>query len=350
MAEPLHPGKGQALATFAGGCFWCMETPFEGLDGVLVVQAGYTGGNQSSPSYEEVSGGRTGHAEAVQVLYEPARVGYDRLLQIYFRSVDPTDGGGQFADRGSQYRPAIFVHDKKQRQLAEKAKRELAASGRFKAKIVVPIEDYVVFYPAERYHQDYHRKNPGRYKRYRAGSGRTPFLERVWGSDDPSQNLDDGAAAPSCGAGAAGYQKPSDAELRRRLSDIAYEVTQRGGTEKPFSSDAWKKHGPGIYVDVVSGEPLFSSADKFDSGTGWPSFTRPLPEAELSLRRDGSHGMTRTEVRSGHADSHLGHVFDDGPKPTGKRYCINSAALRFIPLEQLEAEGYGELRKHLESR
>ena len=141
------------------------------------------------------------------------------------------------------------------------------------------------------------------------------------------------------------YKKPSDAELRQRLTPMQYQVTQKEATERPFQNEYWDNHAAGIYVDAVSGEPLFSSLDKYDSGTGWPSFTKPLVPANIKTKTDNSLFMSRTEVRSAHADSHLGHLFDDGPKPTGMRYCMNSASMRFIPVSQLAAEGYGEYVK-----
>lgn len=321
--ETIALSGNEEVATLAGGCFWCMEAPFEKVTGVTKVISGFAGGKEKNPTYEEVSSGKTGYRESVQVYYDPEIISYSEIIDLYWHQFDPTDDGGSFHDRGFQYTSAIFYNNDKQKEIAEKSKKELDKSGVFDKPIVTKIIKFTTFYPAEDYHQDFYKKNPERYHSYRNASGRDEFIMKTWKEDKK-------------------YMKSSDDVLKKKLTDLQYNVTQNAATERAFSNEYWDNHKAGIYVDIVSGEPLFSSKDKFESGTGWPSFTKPIDDKYIVKKTDNSYGMLRVEVRSKEGDSHLGHVFDDGPKPTGLRYCMNSASMRFIPKDKMKEEGYGE--------
>ncbi|NHN30508.1 peptide-methionine (S)-S-oxide reductase MsrA [Paenibacillus agricola] len=318
--EGVEAEKGEQLATFAGGCFWCMVKPFDKLPGIVSVLSGYTGGHTENPTYDDVSTELTGHAEAVQITFEPDVFTYERLLELFWQQIDPTDSGGQFYDRGSSYRTAIFVHNEDQRRKAEASKQALKASGRFKAPIVTEIIPAGNFYVAEDYHQHYYKHQVMNYKLYMEGSGREDFTKRSWNT------------------------KKDQAQLRKQLSGQQYEVTQNRATEPAYQNAYWDHYSAGLYVDVISGDPLFSSKHKFDSGTGWPSFFKPIHEGYIRKEADLSDGHARTAVRSRLSHSHLGYYFYDGPEPVKDHYRINSAALRFIPIEQLDKEGYGEYK------
>lgn len=305
-------------ATLAGGCFWCIEAQYLGVEGVEEAVSGYAGGEESTATYDQVSTGQTDHREAVQVVFNPDMITYEEILEKFWTSIDPTDEGGQFADRGFQYTTAIYYHDEEQRRVAQRMKEELENSSKFDEPIVTSIEPFTTFFPAEDKHQNYSEKNKIQYKAYEKGSGRSSYVDETWSDDAPFE------------------------DEKSNLSAVERYVTQNDGTEPPFANEYYNHDEPGIYVDVVSGEPLFASVHKYDSGTGWPSFYKPLEEDNIVLKEDNSWWQERTEVRSKHADSHLGHVFQDGPEPTGERWCMNSAALDFVHKDNLSEKGYEE--------
>jgi peptide methionine sulfoxide reductase msrA/msrB len=329
------PAKGgEAVAYFAGGCFWCVESDYEKLPEVKDVVSGYMGGTVENPSYNQVSSGGTGHREAIKVIYDPSKTTYRELVLHLLKHIDPTDAGGSFYDRGHQYTSAIYYQSDEEKAIAESVIKEVDESKVFDKPVVTSLEPAGTFWLAEKYHQDYYKKSPVRYKYYRKGSGRDAFIESVWGNSNQEENTDTVDILEN-------FQKPTDEELKTMLTPLQYKVTQKEGTERAFDNEYFDNHEEGIYVDIVSGEPLFSSTDKFDSGTGWPSFLKPIDHDFVTEKDDYKLLSRRTEIRSKIADSHLGHIILDGQEENDKiRYCMNSAALRFVPRSEMKSGGY----------
>ena len=306
----------QRIIYLAGGCFWGLEAYMERIQGVTDAVSGYANGKGDTTNYQLLHA--TDHAETVKVTYDPNKISLDKLLQYYFRVIDPTSINKQGNDRGRQYRTGIYYQDGADKAVIEQALAQLQTKYKKPVQIEVqPLKNYIV---AEEYHQDYLKKNPNGYCHI-----------DITKADEPMIDEKD-------------YPKPSDAELKAKLTPLQYSVTQNKHTERSFSNEYWDNFQPGIYVDVTTGEPVFSSNDKFESGCGWPSFTKPIAKEVVHYQTDNSFNMQRTEVLSRAGNAHLGHVFDDGPKDKGGlRYCINSASIKFIPLAEMEKAGYGYL-------
>jgi peptide methionine sulfoxide reductase msrA/msrB len=350
LDQQVSEGKLQKII-FAGGCFWCTEAAFDPEYGVVQAYSGYFGGTFPNPTYEDVVTETTGHREVVQVYFNTASTSLRKQLVNYWHDIDPTQTDGQFHDIGESYKTAIYYFTDEQKQLAEESKKILEDSKKFDKPIAVEIKDAsgLTFYPAEEYHQKYAEKNPVRYEYYKNGSGRTAFIKNNWKDDhtfDAFLNEDNTTTMNNTNHPWEHFtQEMKDARIKE-LTPLQVKVTQKEGTEPPVDNEYDKLYDKGIYVDIVSGEPLYSSTDKYDSGTGWPSFVKPISLDDLTLHTDNYLIYSRTEVRSKIADSHLGHVFDDGPKDRGgKRYCMNSAALKFIPFEKMDELGYGDYKQ-----
>lgn len=339
----------EKTALLANGCFWCVEHDLEEVEGVIDVVSGYAGGSTENPTYKNYDAG--GHREVVLVTYDANTVTFGNLVEHVIKHGDPTDANGSFGDRGQQYAPAIYYENDSEKDEAYRVIHAVDTLKVFPDTLPLIVIPRVKFWPAEEYHQDYSKKNPLRYTYYRTASGRNSFIEKYWGDSVSSfvipplekRTMQDGNTVSKSGSWET-FVKPSPDELRILLTPIQFEVTQEDGTERPFTNAHDKNSDEGVYVDVVSGEPLFLSKDKYDSGTGWPSFVKPITDDAVVLHEDNTFFTKRTEVRSRYADSHLGHVFDDGPSDRGgKRYCMNSASLRFIPRSDMEKEGYAYL-------
>lgn len=317
----MHKEKTENVIYLAGGCFWGLEQLMQSIPGVIDAESGYANGScENDANYKTVCTGSTGFRETVRVEYDIEKVSLDAILLAYFYVIDPTVQNRQGNDRGSQYQTGIYYTNEKAKETVERiAALEKSRSKKF----FVEIGPLLNYYKAEEYHQNYLEKNPNGYCHIPRKEIKLFSTLKI----DPGE-----------------YQKPAAETIREKLTKEQYRITQENGTERAFTGEFYNQFADGIYVDIVTGEPLFSSTDKFESGCGWPSFSKPIEKPAVVELEDNSFGMRRTEVRSRAGNSHLGHVFTGDPEsPNGIRYCINSASLRFIPYEKMEAEGYGYL-------
>lgn len=362
-----QPGKTATpqTAVFAAGCFWSVETDFERCPGVVEVVAGYTGGKSKNPTYKTYESGA--HREAVLITYDPREITYAGLVEFLIKHSNPIDRGGAFVDRGANYSPAIYYANDEEKKIAEEVIKKIDSMKVFRSAITLPVVKRSVFYPAEAYHQDYHRKNPDGYAAYRSNCGRDEFIQKTWGAKAdilalagsfPAIELDEAPITDQEKYEKAlqpwvGFKKPTAAALKKKLSKAQFLVTQEMGTEKAFDSPLWNEKGEGIYVDVVSGEPLFSSRDKLDVKDGWPTFAKPILPGAAKAFRVGTKDISYVEVRSRFADSYLGRLTRidvSGSEKTDNRFSINGAALRFVMLEKMAEEGYGDFVSFVRSQ
>ena len=341
MEKSIMSAEGFETITLAGGCFWCTEAYFQEHTGVIDAISGYAGGSEQDASYLKVSKGTTAHREAVQITYNPKVISIEEILDIYWSHIDPTNTGGQFSDKGFQYTTAIFYHNDVQKEVALDSKKRLEQSGLFSKPIATQVLSFANFFKAEEYHQDYYKKSSDHYERYKKGSGRAGFVEETWAKDAAIKFLEteQTTSMKKSMKGEYNYTEEEIAEMLKNLDPLAYHVVAENGTESPFNNKYWDNKAEGIYVDIVTGKPLFSSTHKYDSGTGWPSFWRTIDDDSVTLHEDNSLSTTRTEVRSD--AGHVGHVFNDGPvEEGGRRFCTNSASLLFVPKEEMKSQGY----------